>query len=57
VKRRSDLFERHGCRENICSESGREFTANAEEVREPFEERMRRLLLYRKEDWPYEFNF
>lgn len=29
----------------------------AEEVRKSFEERMRRLMLYRKEDWPYEYEF
>ena len=31
--------------------------SEAEEVRRSFEERMRRLMLYRKEDWPYEFEF
>ena len=29
----------------------------AEEERMSFEERMRRLMLYRKEDWPYEYEF
>ena len=28
-----------------------------EEVRKSFQERMRRLMLYRKEDWPYEYEF
>ena len=28
-----------------------------EEVRKAFRERMRNLMLYRKEDWPYEFEF
>jgi hypothetical protein len=28
-----------------------------EEVRRSFEGRMRRLMLYRKEDWPYEYGF
>jgi len=31
--------------------------SEAEEVRRSFEERMRRLMLYRKEDWPYEFEY
>jgi hypothetical protein len=29
----------------------------AEQVRKSFGERMRRLMLYRKEDWPYEYEF
>ena len=29
----------------------------AEKIRKSFEERMRRLMLYRKEDWPYEYQF
>jgi multimeric flavodoxin WrbA len=29
----------------------------AEEIRKSFEERMRRLMLFRKEDWPYEYEF
>ena len=29
----------------------------AEEVRKSFRERMRNLMLYRKEDWPYEYEF
>jgi pimeloyl-ACP methyl ester carboxylesterase len=28
-----------------------------EEVRKSFEERMRRLMLYRKEEWPFEYEF
>jgi len=28
-----------------------------EKIRKSFEERMRRLMLYRKEDWPYEYQF
>jgi hypothetical protein len=31
--------------------------APAEEERKSFEERMRRLMIYRKEDWPYEYEF
>lgn len=29
----------------------------AEQIRKSFGERMRRLMLYRKEDWPYEYEF
>jgi hypothetical protein len=29
----------------------------AEEIRKSFQERMRNLMLYRKEDWPYEYAF
>ena len=29
----------------------------AEEERKSFEEKMRRLMIYRKEDWPYEYEF
>jgi hypothetical protein len=29
----------------------------AEEVRKSFQQRMRNLMLYRKEDWPYEYEF
>jgi multimeric flavodoxin WrbA len=29
----------------------------AEAIKTSFEERMRRLMLYRKEDWPYEYEF
>jgi len=29
----------------------------AEEARKAFEDRMRRLMLFRKEDWPYEYEF
>lgn len=29
----------------------------AEEIKKSFRERMRRLMLYRKEDWPYEYEF
>ena len=28
-----------------------------EEVKKSFEERMRRLMLYRKEEWPFEYEF
>ena len=28
-----------------------------EEVRESFEERMKRLMLHRKKDWPYQYEF
>ena len=39
--------------------SWKEKTANpeAEEIMKSFEERMRRLMLYRKEDWPFEYEF
>lgn len=29
----------------------------AVKIRKSFEERMRRLMLYRKEEWPYEYEF
>ena len=31
--------------------------SETEEVRKSFQERMRTLMLYRKEDWPYEYEF
>jgi multimeric flavodoxin WrbA len=36
---------------------GKAVTPEAEEIRKSFEERMRRLMLFRKEDWPYEYEF
>jgi multimeric flavodoxin WrbA len=33
------------------------FIPEAEEIRKSFEERMRRLMLFRKEDWHYEYEF
>ena len=29
----------------------------AEEIRKSFKERMKRLMIYRKEEWPYEYRF
>ena len=36
---------------------GKVVISEAEEIRKSFKERMRRLMLYRKEDWPYEYQF
>jgi len=36
---------------------GKVVIPEAEEIRKSFKERMRRLMLYRKEDWPYEYQF
>jgi len=41
----------------VRSWKGKVVIPEAEEIRKSFEERMRRLMLYRKEDWPYEYQF
>ena len=41
----------------VRSRKERVVNPEAEEVRKSFEERMRRLMLYRKEDWPFEYEF
>jgi multimeric flavodoxin WrbA len=41
----------------VKSWKGKVIIPEAEQVRKSFEERMRRLMLYRKEDWPYEYEF
>jgi hypothetical protein len=41
----------------VKSWEGKVVIPEAEQIRKPFEERIRRLMLYRKEDWPYEHEF
>lgn len=41
----------------VRSWRGKVVIPEAEAVRKSFEERMRRLMLFRKEEWPYEYEF
>jgi hypothetical protein len=41
----------------VRSWKGKAVIPEAEEIRKSFEERMRSLMLFRKEDWPYEHEF